>query len=150
MQILECLVLLTTKASFTELDHPKDLTQILIKADQQCSKFTTTPWSPKLHMAYIEHCYWALQASSLKTGCNYNHLLEQLRHKLRITNNDKNHQHMIRSNLCHIQQMFCDICKEDVDHCKTFLHELMIAANTTKDKNQQKLIHHLQTAETNR
>ncbi len=105
MQIPEYLAPLTTKESFTELDHQlleamdKDLTQILINADQQCSKFKTTPWSPKLHIAYIEHHYWALQASSLKTGCNYDHILEQLRNKLGITNNNKNHQHIIWSNL---------------------------------------------------
>jgi len=46
--------------------------------------------------------------------------------------------------------MFHNIHKEAADLWKTFLHELMIAANTTKDKNQQKLICHLQTAETNR
>jgi len=156
MQIPERLAPLTTKERFTEMDHQtleaidKDLTQILVKADQQCSKFKTTPWSPKLHMAYIEHRYWALQASSLKTGRNYDHLLEQLRQKLGITNNDKNHKHTIRSNLRRIQQTFRDIRQEAADHRKTFLHELMIAANTTKDKNRQKLIRHLQTAETNR
>ena len=156
MQIPERLVPLTTKEKFTEMDHQtleaidKDLTQILVKADQQCSKFKTTPWSPKLHMAYIEHRYWALQASSLKTGRNYDHLLEQLRQKLGITNNNKNHKHTIRSNLRRIQQMFRDIRQEAADHRKTFLHELMITANTTKDKNRQKLICHLQTAETNR
>jgi len=84
MQIPKWLAPLVNKDKFSNLDHQTledidwDLTKILVKADQQCSKFKRAPWSPKLHNAYIEHRYWALQASSLKTGCNYDHLLNRL------------------------------------------------------------------------
>jgi len=33
----------------------QDLTHIIVQADRQCAEFHTTPWSPKLHKAYVEH-----------------------------------------------------------------------------------------------
>ena len=140
MQIPERLTPLVNKDKFSDLDHQtledidRDLTEILVKADKQCSKFKRTPWSPKLHNAYIEHRYWALQASSLKTRRNYDHLLDQLRVKLGITNNDKNHRQTIRSNLRRIQQTFRDIRKEAAEQRTKFLNELLTAARTTKNK----------------
>jgi len=134
MQIPKRLDPLVNKDKFSDLDHQtledidRDLTEILVKADKQCSKFKRTPWSPKLHNAYIEHRYWALQASSLKTGRNYDHLLDQLCVKLGITNNDKNHRQTIRSNLRRIQQTFRDIRKEAAEHRTKFLNELLSAA----------------------
>jgi len=52
---------LTQKDKFTKSDHDvleqinQDLTNILVQANWQCSKFKNTPWSPKLHQMYIKH-----------------------------------------------------------------------------------------------
>jgi len=134
------LATLEHKVNFTLEDHTtlelidQDLTEILVKADKQCQKFKGTPWSPKLHYTYLEHRYWNLQASHLKTGRNYDHILAKLRIQLGITNNDPNHRQTIRTNLRCIQQQFCTICKEAADHRKKFLEELILAAKTTKNK----------------
>jgi len=131
-----------------EIDQ--DLTHIIVQADRQCAKFRTTPWSPKLHKAYVEHRYWAIQASTLKTGRNYDHLLQQIRVKLGITTNDKHHRKTIQTNLRRIQKLFREIRQDAANHRKAFLDELMIAAKTTKNKQRQQLIRHLKTAEDNR
>jgi len=96
------------------------------------SKFKNTPWSPQLHCTYIKHWYWAMQASSLKTGRNYDHLLAQLCTKLGITATNKNRKHTIRSNLQCIQAKFWEIHKDAAEHCQKFLNDLMIAAKATE------------------
>jgi len=123
---------------FTPHEHKEidqDLTHIIVQANHQCAKFHTTPWSPKLHNAYVEHQYWALQASVLKTGRNYDHLLQQIRAKLGITTNDKHHRKTIQTNLQCIQKLFREIQQDAVNHCKAFLDELMIATKTPKTNN---------------
>jgi len=55
MNIPEQVAQLTSKANFTPNNHHDleqiniNLTNILVKADKQCSKFKATPWSPELH-----------------------------------------------------------------------------------------------------
>jgi len=53
-------------AALKQID--KDLTKILTTIDQQCAKFKTSLWSPKLHHIYLEHQYWMLMVSKLLTG----------------------------------------------------------------------------------
>jgi len=120
-----------------------------VQADWQCSKFKNVPWLPELHHMYIEHRYWAIQASSLSMGHNYNHLLVQLWLKLGITNSDPNQHHTIWSYLCQIQTKFREIWQKAAEHCKSFLNDLMITAKATKNKQRQQLIWHLKTAEDN-
>jgi len=127
----------------------QDLTNIIVQADCQCAKFQTAPWSPKLHNAYVEHWYWALQVSMLKTSWNYNHLLKQIRAKLGITTNDKHHQQTIQMNLQCIQKLFREIQQDATNHCNAFLDELTIAEKTTKNKQWQQLIWHLKTTKDN-
>jgi len=154
--IVERIAPLKKLNEFTQHDHKlldeidQDLTSIIVQADRQCAKFRTTPWSPKLHNAYVEHRYWALQASALKTGRNYDHLLKQIRAKLGITSTDKNHRKTIQTNLQCLQKTFREIRKEAADHRKAFLDELMVAAKATKNKQCQQLIRHLKTAKDNR
>ncbi len=155
MAIPDRIAQLLNKPNFSPKDHQDleqidvDLTQILVQADKQCSKFKNVPWSPELHRMYIEHRYWTLQASSLKTGRDYDHLIAQLRIKLGITNTDKNHRHTIRSNLKCIQTKFRDIRQKAADLRKAFLNDLMTAAKATKNKQRQQLIRHLKMAEDN-
>jgi len=73
--------LLVKKSTFTDDNHAaleqidQDLATILVQTDQQCTKFHTTPWSPTLHEAYLEHKYWSLQVTSLKTKQNLDNIL---------------------------------------------------------------------------
>jgi len=94
--------------------------------------------------------FWALQASMLKTGQNYDHLFKQIRAKLGITTNDKHHRQTIQMNLWCILKLFREIWQDTANHRKAFLDELMIAAKTTKNKQWQQLIWHLKTTKDNR
>jgi len=44
-----------------------NLTQILVKADWKYHKFNDVPWTPTLHLAYLEHQYWHLHLSEFCT-----------------------------------------------------------------------------------
>jgi len=75
---------LLQKNFFSENDHAvleqidTDLTRIMMQADQQCVKYHNTPWSPILHEAYLEHKYWSLQLTSLKTKRNLDNVIQPL------------------------------------------------------------------------
>jgi len=56
----------------------RELTDILIKADQKCRKYAQ-PWSPELHHAYLIHRYWALTVSAIHTKRKYEPILTKLR-----------------------------------------------------------------------
>jgi len=72
------------KASFSEDNHAAleqidmDLTTIMVQANQQCTKYHNMPWSPTLHEAYLEHKYWSLQLTSLKTKLNLDNVIQPL------------------------------------------------------------------------
>ncbi len=76
-------------ANLEQIDQ--DLTKILVQADKQCAKFHQTPWSPKLHAAYLKHRYWPLQITSIKTKRNLDNIIQPLRERLKIDITDDNH-----------------------------------------------------------
>ncbi len=147
---------LMQKASFSEDDHEeleqidKDLTKIMVQADQQCAKYHNTPWSPILHDAYLEHKYWSLQLTSLKTKRNLDNVIQPIRERLKIDINDENHKKSIQSNMKRVQQKLREIKKKAEEHRTKFLNDLSVAAGAMKNKKRQKLIRHLKHAEENR
>jgi len=42
----------------------RQLTKILLCADNQCRPLSTAPWSPMVQKAYLSHRYWALQLTA--------------------------------------------------------------------------------------
>jgi len=97
-QIQEQLDNLVLTEEFASMEHEEiecidqELTEILVTADKQCAKFQDTPWSPKLHATYLEHHYWSIQVSGIKTKQNYDTILILLWERLKIDINDKNHK----------------------------------------------------------
>jgi len=79
---------MAAQSSLSIIDHQdldtidKDLTQILVKADQDCVKAGTAPWSPQLHEAYLIHHYWNLKLSHQRTGRNYPHAFQAIEQKI--------------------------------------------------------------------
>jgi len=68
---------LSLKYTFTQEDHDAlehidhDLIAILVKADHQYTKYRSYPWSPKLHQAFLHHCYWSIHLNQEHTQCDY-------------------------------------------------------------------------------
>ncbi len=46
----------------------QDFTRACIRAERACAFPTDSPWSPKLHLAYLLRQYWELKLSSQRTG----------------------------------------------------------------------------------
>jgi len=57
------------KLDLNEIDNI--LTKMLTAADWKCSRFNAYPWSPELHQAFLEHRYWTLRLSELRTKQSY-------------------------------------------------------------------------------
>jgi len=56
-----------------------DLTQILVDADAKCQPFQTYPWSPDLHMTYLDHRFWSVSLSVKHTKCPHTQALETIK-----------------------------------------------------------------------
>jgi len=58
------------KHSLTSQDPDQinsDLTRIMVTADAKCSWFREFPWTPNLHYAFLEHRYWMICLSEIRT-----------------------------------------------------------------------------------
>jgi len=147
---------LKTKSSFSADNHAElkqidmDLMEILVKVDQQCTKYHMTPWSPQLHKAYLEHKYWSLQVTSIKTKRNLDNVIQPIQEKLKIDIHNKNHKKSLQSNMKRVQQQLREIKKKAEEHRTQFLNDLSVAVGVMKDKKRQKLIRHLKHAKENR
>jgi len=81
----QCLAL---KYQFTSADHTKfehidaAITTILVKADHKYAKYCNSPWSIKLHQAFLHHCYWMTQLTQARTKCDHSAILKSIASKL--------------------------------------------------------------------
>jgi len=52
---------LAAKTQFTQADHTtlelidRHITNVIVKADKQCSRLNQAPWSIELHHTYLHH-----------------------------------------------------------------------------------------------
>jgi len=127
----------------------RELTTILIQADQKCRKYAQ-PWSPELHLAYLIHRYWALKVSSIKTKRKYTPILEKLQAMIGPTNTQLQPNETPSIKLRRSRQHLRVIRKQATQKQQQFLNELLVAAQRTKNKARSKLIYGLKQAEENR
>jgi len=103
--IYECIHQMAAQSSLSITDHQdldnidKDLTQILVKADQDCVKAGTALWSPQLHEAYLIHHYWNLKLSHRRTGRNYPHAFHAIKQTVPLAKFKPAHLLTISANL---------------------------------------------------
>jgi len=77
---------IATLSVLTPDDHQQmeilnqEMTEILVKADQQCLKPGNAPWSLQLHEAYTIHHYWNLKCSQHLTGRKYPQAYAKIEH----------------------------------------------------------------------
>jgi len=80
--IQERIITIENKPAFTPEDHvfldqiDRDLMQILVTADTKCSQFRRFPWNPDLHYAFVEHRYWLICLSKVRTKHSFQHALQ--------------------------------------------------------------------------
>jgi len=127
----------------------RDLTDILVKMDKKCRKYTQ-PWSPKLHQAYLIHRYWALTVSAIQTKRKYEPILKKLRERIGHKDLQLQPNETPSIKLWQSRQDLRTIWKQATIKRQQFLNDLLIAAQKTKDKARSKLIYGLKQAEENR
>jgi len=124
-----------------ELDTiDKDLTQLLVKADQACAKAGMAPWSPQLHEAYLIHHYWSLKLSHQRTSRNYPNAFRAIKQKIPPSKLQPDHLTTISSNLRAAQKLLHKIHKVAKEKRQAHLEELITAAGICKDQRKKKLI----------
>jgi len=112
--------------------------------DRQYACYTNSPWSPKLHQTFLEHCYWQTELTQKRTCRNFKHVLDSIRAQLEtpppmtgsISHNLRQTQHKL-------QEIRCKATAQR----EAYLNNLAEAASNANDKTKQKLILHLHTAE---
>jgi len=135
-------------ADHQELDTiDKDLTHILVKADQTCVKAGTAPWSPQLHEAYLIHHYWNLKLSHRRTGRNYPHAFNTIEQQIPPAKLKPAHLLTVSANLHAAQTLLREIHKVAQEKRQAHLDELIKAAGICKDQRKRKLILCLKRAE---
>ncbi len=144
---------LASKYQFSNQDHDQleeidqQLTKILTKTNQKLAKYRMSPWSPKLHQAFLTHRFWTVSLTQAHTHRDYSTALETIAEQMAhppATNGS------LSSNLCKAQHDIQEIKRVAAQCHKAYLQELLEAAQQTNDKGQQKLIRHLRQAEYNR
>jgi len=144
---------LTNQTQLTSEQHAlldaidKDLTDIFINADQQCTKPGHHPWSPDLHEAYLVHHYWTLKWSTKRTGRNYPQAFAKI--EARVPHNKLNPPHLrtISANIRDSRKKLKAIHKAALDKRQAHLDNLIKAAHICKDTKRKKLIFCLKRAE---
>jgi len=144
---------LARKYTFTPDDHQEleridqALTKILVTADQGYAKHRTNPWSPALHQAFLEHCYWRIRLTEKRTHRNYKELLKNITAQL---HQEPAQTGSISQNLRMAQTKLRDIKHDAAAKRDTYLDNLADAAANTNQKAKRKLILQLCLAEQNR
>jgi len=139
-QISERIATIESLSALAPADHTAldaidtDLTRILVRADQQCRKFTESPWSPTLSKAYYEHWYWSLKLSKQRTKHSYRQAYDLLSHKLEPTAMQLQPNETISSHQCKARTHLRDIRRNAQAKRKQFLDDLLWAATAAKDK----------------
>ncbi len=128
----------------------KDLTRILTTADQKCHRFKDYPWSPQLDQAHLEHRYWTLRLSELKTKQSYKAAYEKIRLRLQNFDHDPQPPDTVSRKQRQARQNIRQIRREAQTKRKEFLNTLLQAAKATKNNAQKQLILGLKQAEENR
>jgi len=144
---------LASQQSLTTDDHKeldnidRDLTRLLVKADQTCVKAGSAPWSPQLHEAYLIHHYWTLKLSQHRTGRNYPNAFNEIEIKIPPAKLHPAHLTTISQNLRAAQKLLHEIQKVAKEKRQAHLEDLIKAAGICKDQRKKKLILCLKRAE---
>jgi len=68
-----------SQANIDELELiNRQLTKILLQADNQCRPLSMAPWSPEVQTAYLAHRYWSIKLTAKRTECKFDSALQQL------------------------------------------------------------------------
>jgi len=135
-QLAEWTATLLSKQSLNEVDIAelkqvdKELTTILVKADQQCHSLSSIPWSPMVQQAYLLHQYWVLQQMAKCTECDLSAAIKQITNRLDLALSDDNPNISLSAKLRKAQQVLSK-AKWEVDQL-CHLTALLTAANQTK------------------
>jgi len=127
-----------------------ELTKILVTADRKCQRFNAYPWTPAMHTTYLEHRYWALRFSEVKTERSYKQAYEKIEQHLTKAQTTLEFQETISQRLRKVRQQLRIIRREAQAKRKEFLDTLLQAAKATKNKDRKKLILGLKRAEETR
>jgi len=155
-QIQERILTIENKQDFTPTDHEAldqidcDLTKILVKADAKCSRFRGFPWNPDLHYAFLEHRYWLIRLSEVRTKRSFQHALQIIQEMLGQKFRPLAPPDTIASRLRQARAALRDIRRDALNRRKQYLNDLLTAATVTKNKDRKKLIWGLKQAEDTR
>jgi len=118
-------------------DIDKTVTTILMEADCRCRRFNAYPWSPELHLAFLEYQYWSLQLSKLGTKQSYeaayNKIILIL---LKDTKLELNQRQYAADSIKPARNLRV-LCQLAQIKCREFLNSLLKAATATKNKDKK-------------
>jgi len=155
-QIQERLLTIENKQVFTPEDHAFldqidcDLTKILVTADAKCSRFRGFPWTPDLHYAFLEHRYWLIRLSEVRTKCTFQHALQLIQELLGPRFRPLAPPDSIASQLRQARAGLHEIRRDAINRRKQYLNDLLTAAKVTKNQAHKKLIWGLKQVEDTR
>jgi len=136
---------------FDELELlDRQLTKILLWADNQCRPLSTAPWSPKVQTAYLTHRYWALQLMAKRTERNLDTALQKIAQRLEPTLTAKDPNRSLSSHLRQAQKRLKQVRKEAVEHRKKHLEALLNQATAANQHKKSKALQYMIRAERNR
>jgi len=127
----------------------RQLTKILICADNQCKLLSMAPWSPTVQKAYLAHQYWALQLTAKRTERNLTTAIQKIAQCLEPTLTAKDPNHSLSSHLQQAQKQLKKVRREAAEHCKKHLDALLNQAIVANQQKKTKALKYLIRAERN-
>jgi len=155
-RISNCIAEVEAKLFLNPEDHvtlddiDRDITHILVDANDKCHWFKDFPWSPKLHLTFLEHWYWIIHLSKIRMKHSFQHALQLIQDLLRPHFQPLTPPETVLIQLWCTQAKIWEIHREAISHRKQFLDKLIKAAHITRDTSHKKLILGLKHAEETR
>jgi len=155
-QLDKCLTELALKQHLSQTDIDKlelidrQMTKILLCADNQCHPLSTAPWYPAVQKAYLMHQYWALQLTAKRTEWNLSMALQKIAQCLDPTLTAKDPNYSLSLHLRQAQWQLKQAWSDAAEHRKKHLDALLNQATVMNQQKKSKALKYLIWAERNR
>jgi len=135
-----------------ELDQiDNQLTSILLQADRACGSNNTTPWSPTVNQAYLQHRMWSIALTAHRNHRDMDDIIAAIRAKLTPSEEDKLEKTRSTSANLRNAQKKLQKAKREADILRQqHLDALLNEARASNKKKKSKALTHLIRAEQNR
>jgi len=148
-QLDERIADLTKKTSLSQIDIDelelidRQLTKILLHADNQCRPLSMAPWSPAVQKAYLAHRFWSLQFTAKRTERNLKTALQKIAQRLDPESMAKDPNRSLSSHLRQAQKQLKQARKDAAEHQKKHLEALFNQATAANQHKKSKALQYL-------